>query len=217
MTTINIQNYTKIIRKKKILDSINLDFESGCIYGLRGINGSGKTMLLRAVCGLIFPTSGSISINGQLLGKDMSFPDSIGALIESPAFLPNFTGVENLHMIASMKNIISYEDIYSIIDAVGLDHADKKTFKKYSLGMKQKLGIAAALMESPDIIILDEPFNALDEKSVSIVKGLINKEKERGALIILACHDAGALYELSDVLIEIEEGRITKEQRKEAM
>lgn len=216
MITVQIKNYTKIIKKKTILDNVTLKFESGKIYGLKGINGSGKTMLLRAICGLIYPTSGSIIINNEILGKDISFPRSIGALIESPAFLPNFTGLENLKMLAAMKNVVTEQEICSVIDAVGLVHSDKKVFRKYSLGMKQKLGIAAALMEHPDIIILDEPFNALDEKSVKIVKELILNEKKRGALVILACHDSASLYELSDIVYEIEEGVITKEVQKEA-
>lgn len=215
MITVQIKNYTKIIKKKIILDNVTLKFESGKIYGLKGINGSGKTMLLRAICGLIYPTSGTIIINNEILGKDISFPRSIGALIESPAFLPNFTGLENLKMLAAMKNVVTEQEICSAIDAVGLVHSDKKAFRKYSLGMKQKLGIAATLMEHPDIIILDEPFNALDEKSVEIVKELILNEKKRGALIILACHDSASLYELSDIVYEIEEGVITNEVHKE--
>lgn len=215
MSTIEICNYSKQIKKKRILNNINLHLEGGQIYGLKGINGSGKTMLLRAICGLIYPTSGTITIDHEILGKDISFPRSIGALIESPAFLPNFNGFRNLKMLADMKNIIAEKDIISIISAVGLDPADKKTYRKYSLGMKQKLGIAAAIMEQPDIIILDEPFNALDEKSVGIVKQLISKEKSRGALIILACHDFSSLHELSDVFYEIENGTIIKETYKE--
>ncbi len=216
MTTVQIQKYTKIIKKKTILSDVTLSFEGGKIYGLKGINGSGKTMLLRAICGLIYPTSGSIIINNEVLGKDISFPRSIGALIESPAFLPNFTGLENLKMLASMKNKVSEQEICATIDSVGLDHSDKKAFRKYSLGMKQKLGIAAAIMEHPDIIILDEPFNALDEDSVKIVKELIFNEKRHGALIILACHDSASLYELSDMVYEIKEGVISNEIRKEA-
>lgn len=215
MTTLKITSYTKKIKKKTILNNVSLTFEGGKIYGLKGINGSGKTMLLRAVCGLIFPTDGSVEINGEILGKDISFPRSIGALIEAPAFLPNFSGFDNLKMLASMKNIISDDVIRDTISAVGLDPNEKKSFRKYSLGMKQKLGIAAAIMESPEIIILDEPFNALDEKSIGIVKELILKEKQRGALVILACHDSSALFELSDTVYVIEDGVITKTVNKE--
>lgn len=212
---IEIKNYSKNIKRKKILDNINLTMESGNIYGLRGINGSGKTMLIRAICGLIYPTSGEIVIDGEVIGKEISFPRSVGVMIESPAFLPNYTAFDNLNQIASLKKEIGDYEINKILHDVGLNPNDKRTFRKFSLGMKQKLGIAAALMESPDIIILDEPFNALDDISVEKVKGLILREKERGALIILACHDISALRSLSDKIIYIEEGRIIRTEDKE--
>ena len=212
---IEIRNYSKIIKKKTILNNINLTLNSGMIYGLRGINGSGKTMLIRAICGLIYPTSGEIAIDGEIIGKDISFPRSIGVLIESPAFLPNYTAFDNLKQIASIKNEIEDYEIRKIIRDVGLIADDKRTFRKFSLGMKQKLGIAAALMESPDILILDEPFNALDDVSVERTKNLILREKERGAVVILACHDVSALKSLSDRIIYIEEGRITKTEDQE--
>ncbi len=216
MISVKIENYSKKIRKKTILDNINLSLEGGNIYGIKGINGSGKTMLLRAICGLIYPTFGTVSINNEVLGRDVSFPRSVGALIENPAFLPNFTGFNNLKMLASMKNTITDSDVCAAIDAVGLEHSDKRVFRKYSLGMKQKLGIAAALMERPDIIILDEPFNALDEKSVLMIKELIIKQKERGALVIIACHNSEVLFELSDIVYELEGGIITRQIYKEA-
>jgi len=212
---IEIKNYSKNIKRKIILDNINLTMESGNIYGLRGINGSGKTMLIRAICGLIYPTSGEIVIDGEVIGKEISFPRSVGVMIESPAFLPNYTAFDNLNQIASLKKEIGDYEINKILHDVGLNPNDKRTFRKFSLGMKQKLGIAAALMESPDIIILDEPFNALDDISVEKVKGLILREKERGALIILACHDISALRSLSDKIIYIEEGRIIRTEDKE--
>ncbi|MBQ3257335.1 MAG: ATP-binding cassette domain-containing protein [Oscillospiraceae bacterium] len=212
---IEIRNYSKIIKKKTILNNINLTLNSGMIYGLRGINGSGKTMLIRAICGLIYPSSGEIAIDGENIGRDISFPRSIGVLIESPAFLPNYTAFDNLKQIASIKNEIEDYEISKIIRDVGLVPDDKRTFRKFSLGMKQKLGIAAALMESPDILILDEPFNALDDVSVERTKKLILREKERGAIVILACHDVSALKSLSDQIIYIEEGRITKTEDQE--
>ena len=212
---IEIRNYSKIIKKKTILNNINLTLNSGMIYGLRGINGSGKTMLIRAICGLIYPSSGEIAIDGEIIGRDISFPRSIGVLIESPAFLPNYTAFDNLKQIASIKNEIEDYEISKIIRDVGLVPEDKRTFRKFSLGMKQKLGIAAALMESPDILILDEPFNALDDVSVERTKKLILREKERGAIVILACHDVSVLKSLSDRIIYIEEGRITKTEDQE--
>ena len=208
MNEIQIVNYTKEIKGRIVLDSVSLTFHPGRIYGLKGVNGSGKTMLLRAVCGLIYPTHGYVEIDGERLGKDISFPRSISALIESPAFLDNFTGYKNLEMIASLKEVATKEDIENAMIEVGLDPHDTRTYRKYSLGMKQKLGLACCFMENPDIILLDEPFNALDEESVEKVKKIIFKHKERGALIVLACHDGESLSSLSDEIIPVVEGRV---------
>lgn len=208
MNEIQIVNYTKEIKGRIVLDSVSLTFHPGRIYGLKGVNGSGKTMLLRAVCGLIYPTHGYVEIDGERLGKDISFPRSISALIESPAFLDNFTGYKNLEMIASLKEVATKEDIENALMEVGLDPHDTRTYRKYSLGMKQKLGLACCFMENPDIILLDEPFNALDEESVEKVKKIILKHKERGALIVLACHDGESLSSLSDEIYNIVEGRV---------
>ena len=208
MNEIQIVNYTKEIKGRIVLDSVSLTFHPGRIYGLKGVNGSGKTMLLRAVCGLIYPTHGYVEIDGERLGKDISFPRSISALIESPAFLDNFTGYKNLEMIASLKEVATKEDIENALMEVGLDPHDTRTYRKYSLGMKQKLGLACCFMENPDIILLDEPFNALDEESVEKVKRIIFKHKERGALIVLACHDGESLSSLSDEIIPVVEGRV---------
>ena len=208
MNEIQIVNYTKEIKGRIVLDSVSLTFHPGRIYGLKGVNGSGKTMLLRAVCGLIYPTQGYVEIDGERLGKDISFPRSISALIESPAFLDNFTGYKNLEMIASLKEVATKEDIENALREVGLDPHDTRTYRKYSLGMKQKLGLACCFMENPDIILLDEPFNALDEESVEKVKKIILKHKERGALIVLACHDGESLSSLSDEIYNIVEGRV---------
>ena len=210
---IEVQNYTKIIKGVTILDNMNITFEAGKCYGLKGKNGSGKTMLMRAVCGLIHPTKGQVVIDGEVLGKDISFPRSVGVLIENPAFISNYTGLKNLELLASIKNIIGIEEIRKTIEAVGLEPDDKRKYRKYSLGMKQKLGIAAAFMEKPDIIILDEPINAIDESGVLKVKKMIAEAKERGAIIITACHDAQELEELSDEIICISEGRITDDKK----
>lgn len=205
---IKIENVNKSIKKAEILKDINLSFEGGKVYGLKGKNGSGKTMLMRAICGLITPDSGTIDINGKILGKDISFPESIGVLIENPAFISNYTGFKNLKVLSSIQGKIGDEDIRMALEEIGLDPDDKRTFKKYSLGMKQKLGIAAAIMEKPDIVILDEPINALDEASVENVRSILAKQKERGAIIIIACHDKSELEELSDEIIEISDGKI---------
>lgn len=210
MTRINVVNYSKIIKGRVILEDVNLSLESGRIYGLKGVNGSGKTMLLRALCGLIYPTSGYVEVDGEKLRKNISFPRSVGALIESPAFLDNFTGYKNLEMIASLKEIASRQDIEEALAETGLDPHDARTYKKYSLGMKQKLGLACCFMEKPDIILLDEPFNALDEESVEKIKRIMIRHKERGALIVLACHDGQSLLSLSDEIYNVVEGRVTK-------
>ena len=205
---IKITDVNKTIKKAPILRDINLEFTGGKVYGLRGKNGSGKTMLMRAICGLITPDSGIIDINGKILGKDISLPESIGVLIENPAFIGNYTGFKNLKVLASIQNRIGDEQIRKALEDIGLDPDDKRTYRKYSLGMKQKLGIAAAVMENPDIIILDEPINALDDVSVEKVHDILEEQKKRGAVIIIACHDKEELDQLSDEIIEISDGRI---------
>ena len=205
---IKITDVNTTIKKAPILRDINLEFTGGKVCGLRGKNGSGKTMLMRAICGLITPDSGIIDINGKILGKDISFPESIGVLIENPAFIGNYTGFKNLKVLASIQNRIGDEQIRKALEDIGLDPDDKRTYRKYSLGMKQKLGIAAAVMENPDIIILDEPINALDDVSVEKVHDILEEQKKRGAVIIIACHDKEELDQLSDEIIEISDGRI---------
>lgn len=206
---IKVEDVTKIIRKVTVLDHVSLEFRSGEITGLKGINGSGKTMLLRIICGLIRPTEGNVYIDDKVLKADIDFPESIGILIDSPAFLDNYTPFDNLKYLASVKNKVSEEEIKALLDEVDLTEAINKKYKHFSLGMKQRLGIAAAVMEHPDIILIDEPTNALDSHGVEMVKRILKREKERGALIVLTCHDYSILKELSDSIYFIEEGRIT--------
>ncbi|MFP3154664.1 ATP-binding cassette domain-containing protein [Lachnospiraceae bacterium ZAX-1] len=210
MTQIEIKNLSKTIQGNAVLQNISLVLHSGKIYGLQGINGSGKTMLMRALIGLIRPTEGAISINGQVLGKDIEFPESIGFLLESPTFLDRYTGFDNLKMLASIQRKIAEPKIRETIAAVGLNPADKRKYRKYSLGMKQRLGIAAAIMEDADIIILDEPTNALDTFGIDLVKNILLRQKERGALIMIACHDLSILQNLSNEVIKMESGRIVE-------
>ena len=207
-TTIEITDLVKDIKGKRIIDHVTLHLESGKITGLKGVNGSGKTMLMRLVCGLITPTSGSIVINGKRLGKDITFPESVGILIENPAFLDAYSGFENLKLLASIKHRIGPEEIRQTIARVGLDPDDKKKYRKYSLGMKQRLGIAAAVMEGPDIIILDEPTNALDSDGVAMLKEILHDQRERGALVLISCHDLPTLQELSDEIYLMESGAL---------
>lgn len=205
---LELKNVSKKIGKVDIIKNVNLSMEKGHIYGLWGKNGCGKTMLMRLISGLVFLSYGEILIGGESLGKDISFPRSIGALIESPGFIPGYSGFKNLKVLASIQNKISDEEIDIIMKTLGLDPQDKKRVKKYSLGMRQKLGIAAALMEQPDLILLDEPTNALDEHSTKILKELLFEHKKRGALIIISCHIREDLEFLSDEIFCMQEGKM---------
>lgn len=205
---IETKDLTKRIRGTEVLSYVNLRFEGGKIYGLKGKNGSGKTMLMRAVCGLITPTEGIIDVNGEILGKDISFPRRVGVLIENPSFIPSYTGLKNLQILASIQKRIDENKIRETMINIGLNPDDRRPYKKYSLGMKQRLGIAAAVMEEPELLILDEPLNALDEGGVIQVREMLRLAKERGAISIIACHDTEELEELSDEIIKISDGMI---------
>lgn len=212
MTEIEVKNLCKTINKNMVLDNINLHMVSGQVYGFQGINGSGKTMLMRALIGLIHPTSGTILIDQKELGKDMDFPKSIGFLLENPTFLDMYSGPDNLRLLAGVDNNISADminkEIDSLIEEVGLKSARNKKYKKYSLGMKQRLGIAAAVLGNPDIVVLDEPTNSLDDDGKDMVKRIVKMQKERGALVIISCHEMQTLEELSDEIVRLKEGRI---------
>lgn len=205
---IKIENYTKEIRKKTVLSNVNAEFESGKIYGLHGRNGSGKTMLLRAICGLILPTEGRVLIDGKTVGKDIEFPDSVGLIIENMTMLPDFSAYDNLNMLAKIKKIATQDDIRNALETVGLDPDDKKKVKAFSLGMKQKLNLAQTIMEKPQLYLLDEPTNALDEETVNNIRALLLTLKKEGALIIIASHNKEDLDILCDEVYEIYEGQI---------
>ena len=203
-----VEKVSKDIKNERVLDHISYTFNQGKIYGLKGKNGSGKTMLLRAICGLIHVTEGKVIINDEELGKDMDFPKSVGLLLETPGFINRYTGFQNLKMLADIKGLIGVNEINEILSQVGLESEKDKKYKQYSLGMKQKLGIAAALMEDPDLILLDEPTNALDSLGVQRLSDLLNRHRDRGAIIIIASHDLEELKILSDEIIEMDAGRI---------
>lgn len=207
---ITVKNATKIIKGAVILKDVQIELESGKVYGLQGPNGGGKTMLMRLISGLIRPTRGYVYIDDKQLGKDIDFPPSIGVLIENPAFLPNYTGVQNLELLARIQARVGLEQIRQTITEVGLQPDDKRKYRKYSLGMKQRLGIAAAVMEQPDLIVLDEPTNALDEEGVERICQMIRRERDRGALIIMACHDARILESVSDVIYTVVDGYVER-------
>ena len=215
---IELNDVTKSIGGQMILNHITLSMTSGKVYGFQGINGSGKTMLMRAIIGLIHLNEGDVKIDGKKLGKDIEFPESVGFLLENPTFLDRYSGKDNLKLLADIRGMTGESRINEVLRIVGLDVQEKKKYKKYSLGMKQRLGIAAAILEMPDLIILDEPANALDMSGVEMLKKIIQMERERGALVILSCHDAVLLQEMSDVIFEIEQGKIlsVKEKKMEA-
>lgn len=208
MAEIEISGLVKKMGKSTVLDDINLTFSSGKIYGLRGKNGCGKTMLLRAICGLIIPTRGEIRINEKILHKDMEIPESIGALIENPSFLEEYTGMQNLRLLSRLAGNDDEAEIMYAIERVGLMEDCNKKYGKYSLGMKQKLGIANAIMHEPEIIILDEPINALDEDSVINIRDSLFALRDQGKLIVVACHDREELDFLSDEIYLMSHGKI---------
>ncbi|MCY8935674.1 ATP-binding cassette domain-containing protein [Peribacillus frigoritolerans] len=192
----------------EVLKDFTYHFESSYIYGLHGRNGSGKTMLLRALSGLIVINSGKITINNKELHKDMSFPDSVGIIIENTQLLPQYSAFTNLKLLSKIKNVATDEDIKEAILRVGLDPTSKVTVKKFSLGMKQRLSIAQAIFEKPDILLLDEPTNAIDTKGIDQIRNILIEEKNRGALIIIASHNQDDLNILCDKILLIEEGRL---------
>ncbi|KML23301.1 MULTISPECIES: ATP-binding cassette domain-containing protein [Priestia] len=208
MSYIEIKNLCKNVKGNDILNNINLSLEKGKIYGFLGRNGSGKTMLFRAICGLIKPTSGEIKVDGNILHKDISFPKNLGVIIESPGFWDYLTGYENLKNLAGIKKIVTDQHIKNSIDKVGLNSNDNLSYKKYSLGMKQRLAIAQAIMESPDLLVLDEPTNALDEDGVKLVHKILLEEKQRGATILISSHNKEDITILSDKKFKMNEGRI---------
>ncbi len=208
---IEIRNVTKVIKKTKVIDNVNITFEGGKIYGLSGKNGCGKTMLMRLISGLIYPTEGEVVIDGKILGKDCSFPKSIGLLIENPAFLEEYTAYENLRMLNGVGgNRLDKEEILSLIKSVGLDPHDSRKYYKFSLGMRQRLGIAAAIMGKPDVILLDEPINAIDEDGVSEIRDLIRSLSGEDRIIIIACHDKEEMEYMADEIIYMKDGKIVK-------
>lgn len=208
---IQIEQLKKTIKGVTVLDDINYTFNGGRIYGLSGKNGCGKTMLMRLIAGLIYPTGGTIRINDRVLGKDMSFPDSIGILIENPVFLNDYTGYENLKMLADLQRNVSDQEIRDTLEQVGLNWEDKRRFYKYSLGMRQRLGIAAAIMGGPDIILLDEPINAIDADGVEVIGQAIRNLADENRIIIIACHDKEEMDYLADEKTYMSEGKIVEE------
>lgn len=213
MNKIQVKNLSKEIKGKYILNNINLSFEWGKIYGLYGRNGSGKTMLLRALAGLLIPTEGEIDMDGKILHKDMDFPENVGIIIENTSLLPQFDGFTNLKQLGKIRNVATDEDIDNALDTVGLKGENKKV-KAYSLGMRQRLSIAQAIFEKPELLLLDEPTNALDENYINKVRKILLKEKDRGAIVIIASHNKDDLRILADEIISMSDGKAKMMERE---
>lgn len=209
---IKVECISKTIKGRKVLIDVDLTAEPGRVTGLSGVNGSGKTMLMRVISGLVRPTSGFVSVDGKRIGSDLTFPKSIGMLIEAPAFVDSYTGFMNLKLLSSIRNIVEEEGIIASIERVGLDPYDRKKYRKYSLGMKQRLGIAAAVFERPDVVLLDEPTNALDSKGIDILKSIVFEQKERGAVVMVTCHDDQILRDMADEIYFMDSGRVANHE-----
>lgn len=212
---ISVKDVSREMKSNIILDNINLEFESGKIYGLCGHNGSGKTMLLRAIAGLIQIDHGEIMIDEKILHKDIDYPLEMGLIIETPTFFKYYTGMENLQYLAEIRNKISQNDIIEALKRVGLDPNDRRTVAKYSLGMKQRLAIAQAVMEKPQLILLDEPTNALDPDAVIQFKKMMEEEKRLKACIIIATHNHQDTDELFDEKIYLNSGRVERVEKND--
>lgn len=210
MSVIEVKNVVKRWGDNTVLKSVDLEVERSEIVGIIGHNGSGKTVLMKCICGFITPDSGEITVSGKRIGKDIDIPKNIGLIIESPGFLPNFSGFSNLWQLARIRGKISKEDVRGVIKKVGLDPDEKKHVGKYSLGMKQRLGIAQAIMENPDVLILDEPMNGLDKNGVEDIRELLLQLKDNGKAMIIASHNSVDIDVLCDKVFEIHKGVLTQ-------
>jgi ABC-2 type transport system ATP-binding protein len=206
---VSVQNVTKRFGEETVLKSVSRDFEEGKIHGVVGNNGSGKTVLFKCICGFLLPTEGKVLVNAKQVGRDMDFPDDIGIIIETPGFLPALSGIKNLQILASLKRKIGDETIRATLRRVGLDPNMRKPVGKYSLGMRQRLGIAQAIMEDPSVLILDEPLNGLDKDGAASMRELIKGLREQGKTVLLASHNPRDIDELCDTVCEMDAGIMT--------
>ena len=206
---IKVENVSKDFGPERVLKNVTRKFERGKIHGIVGNNGSGKTVLMKCICGFLLPTEGKITVNGKRIGRDVDFPGDLGIIIETPGFLPGLTGIKNLEILASLNKKIGLSEIAEAIRRVGLDPNMKKPVGKYSLGMRQRLGIAQAIMEDPSLLILDEPLNGLDKHGVAEMRRLIKGLRGEGKTILLASHNQGDIDELCDTVCEMDAGVMT--------
>lgn len=215
MSDIVIKNMSKKFDDVEVLRDINLEFKEGHIYGFVGRNGSGKSVLFKIMCGLYYPTTGNVLVDGVDIHKNNVFPNDMRVLIEKPNFLPNLTGLENLKLLASIQNKITEDDIIDILNKLNLKDDMNKLYHKYSLGMKQKLAIAQVLMEDPEIMIFDEPFNGIEEKTVKIIKNILLEEKKKKKIILIASHIKDDIEQLADVVYLIDDGKIELDKKRD--
>jgi ABC-2 type transport system ATP-binding protein len=206
---IRVKNVTKAFQEGIVLNDVSISFKRGKIHGIVGRNGSGKTMLFKCICGFIQISSGEITVDGKKIGVDTDIPNNIGIIIEEPGFLPNYSGYANLRLLASINSQLSKTEIFATMRKVGLDPNNRKHIKKYSMGMRQRLGIAQAIMENPEILIFDEPMNGLDNIGVNEIRGIFKKLRNEGKTILLASHNSEDINELCDTVINMDNGRIT--------
>lgn len=206
---IEVSNVSLTIKNVAILIDINERFERGKIHGLIGRNGSGKTMLMKCICGFVKPTKGTISVDGKRIGKDCDFPKNTGIIIETPGFIPYYSGYKNLKLLADLRKKITADDIRNTMKTVGLDPNLKRHVRKYSLGMRQRLGLAQAIMEDPDLLILDEPMNGLDKDGVKDMRQYLLDLKGKGKTILIASHSAEDIDVLCDTVCEMDKGKLT--------
>ena len=208
-SAIIIENLRKSFGEEEILHGICREFETGKIHGIVGNNGSGKTVMMKCICGFLRPDEGHVFVNGLEVGKDIDFPEDMGIIIETPGFLPGVTGMKNLKLLASLRGIADDRRIRQTIERVGLDSKLRKPVSKYSLGMRQRLGIAQAIMEDPSLLILDEPFNGLDKHGVAKIRSLIKELRAEGKTILLASHNQADIDELCDTVCEMDAAYMT--------
>ena len=206
---IMVEHVTKRYKEGTVLKDVTVSFEKGKIHGIIGKNGSGKSMLFKTICGFVRADQGRVTVNGQVVGKDVDFPDDLGVIIETPGFLPYYNGFKNLTLLAGLRGRIGNSDIEGAMTLVGLDYKSKKSVRKYSLGMKQRLGIAQAVMENPSILILDEPMNGLDKSGIADVRELLKKLCGQGKTILLTSHNHEDIEQLCDTVCEMEAGELT--------
>lgn len=209
-----IDKLTKSFKGKTVLEDVNMRLQEGRIYGIVGDNGSGKTVLLKLICGFMKPDSGTVTVNGKVIGKDADFPENTGIIIEAPGFLPNYSGMKNLEYLASIRGKIGKEQIESAMKTVGLDPSSKLRVGKYSLGMKQRLGIAQAIMEDQQLLILDEPMNALDKDAVEEMRKLFLRFKASGKTMLIVSHNEGDISTLCDEVYEFDGAKIKKRESR---